>query len=94
MVDEKGPLIATLQDGTRIYKRGLVDSRGYVEATIGIYNFSSEFNPNTGKWESVAATLALPIGNKIEFQPDGDAMKVSIGGSVPVAGPTTIDLAI
>lgn len=45
---ETGPLIASFDDGTRIYAQGISTSAGYFEVNVGIFNFSRTFNPNTG----------------------------------------------
>ncbi len=45
-----GPLLVTTPDGTRIYRNGFLDSRGFFEFNIVVFNFSTEFDPNTGNW--------------------------------------------
>ena len=44
-MNDRGPLIVTLEDGTKIFRNGVLNSRGYFEFNIGFYNFGAEFNP-------------------------------------------------
>ena len=36
---DRGPLIASFEDGTQIYRNGVLTSRGFFDLNIGIYNF-------------------------------------------------------
>ena len=80
--DDRGSLIATFDDGTQIYRNGVLNSRGYFEVNVGIFNFGAEFNPNTGEWTgNETASFITNIGNgSIEFAPSGDGLAVEGAG--------------
>lgn len=86
MANDRGPLIATFDDGTQIYRNGVLNSRGYFEVNVGIFNFGAEFNPNTGEWTgNETATFVTTIGNgSVEIAPSGDGISVEVGTSIGI----------
>lgn len=82
--EDRGPLIATFDDGTQIYRNGVLNSRGYFELNIGIYNFSKEFDPNTGEWAlNETASFVTNVGNgSIELAPSDEGLAVELSGSI------------
>lgn len=84
--DNRGPLIATFDNGTQIYRNGVLNSRGFFEVSVGIFNFGAEFNPNSGEWTgNEVASFITNIGSgSIEIAPDEDGMSVEVGGSIGI----------
>jgi hypothetical protein len=84
MPEERGPLLATFSDGTQIYKYGILDSRGFVNMRVGLFNIGSEFNPNVGVWEEANVVSALvSTGNRsLEISVDEITAGISIGGEL------------
>jgi hypothetical protein len=80
---EFGPLLVTLSDGTKIYRNGILNGNIFVEATVGIFIFSSEFNPNTGVWESDnVASFSTSVGpGSITINPTNEGLEVSVSVS-------------
>lgn len=52
MENEFGPLIGELSDGTQIFRNAIINTVGIFEMNVGIFNFSGEFNPNTGSFDA------------------------------------------
>lgn len=86
MADDRGPLIATFDDGTQIYRNGVLNSRGYFEVNVGIYSFGAEFNPNTGEWTgNETASFVTGLGNgAIDIAPTDNGLSVKATGSIGV----------
>lgn len=76
---ELEPLIGELEDGTLIYRNAVVNSRGVFSVNVGIYNFSDEFNPNNGRWNSKElAAFSTNVGSKgsLTIRPGPDGFEV------------------
>lgn len=83
---DRGPLLATFDDGTQIYRNGVLNSRGYFEVRVGVYNFSAEYNPNTGNWNAnELASFGTSVGSaQINMNPNGDGLAVQVSGTVGI----------
>ena len=82
-----GPLLVTTPDGTKIYSKGILYSTGFAEANIAIFNFSGEFNPNTGEWTANdTSSFVTNVGDLIdmELDPDGNGISYSASGHVGI----------
>lgn len=85
--EDYGPLLVTTPDGTRIYRNGFLDSRGFFEFNIAIFNFSAEFDPNTGVWSgNDSAEFVTSVGSAdFGMTPSEDGISVNVSGHVGFA---------
>jgi hypothetical protein len=87
---DKGPLLATFKDGTKIYQNGVETWRGYRSLKLGVYSFNQEFNPNTGSWTDAGTGVVSSYGRgSISILPNENGLQVEFGGRLGV-----VDLAL
>lgn len=64
--EDRGPLIAELSDGTKIYRNGVLKSDAFFRVTFFSLRYESEYNPNTGTWGKLTEEdpkLTIPKGS-------------------------------
>lgn len=89
---ERGPILAELNDGTKIYRNGILKSEVFFEVKFLNITYESTYDLNSGSWGKLTAKdskYEIPIGgaSKIELAPGEDGDLVFNGGQVgPSAG--------
>jgi len=95
MVDiERGILLATLDNGTKIYQKGVFNGSFFVELKIAVYTIGTEYDFGTGEWTDAAAGFSVGVGEGsagFGVSPEGVG-DVGLGGSVKGPYGSSFDL--